>query len=163
MHSPWLHIDQVSAGRQCDKKNAASAGEGKTVFCSRVLIFHGFCDSMIYSLPELYDVWVWLTPGIYNGRIVDFYILVHLIILHKISFCIVHCRMFIALRHERRFTLRFFNIGCKQCIESGFTKTLLHGSDAKELLSIWIKSCSDLWLRKLSVTAGRRKDYGSQN
>ena len=44
----WLHIGQVSAGRQCDKKHAASAGEGKTVFGSRVLIFYGFCDSMIY-------------------------------------------------------------------------------------------------------------------
>ena len=80
----------------------------------------------------------------HRSRIVDFYILVHLIILHKISFCIVHCRTFIALRYKRRFTLRFFNIGCKQRIESGFTKTLLHGSDTKELLFIWIKSCSDL-------------------
>lgn len=75
----------------------------------------------------------------YLHRIVDFYILVHLIFLHKISFCIVHCRTFIALRHERRFTLRLFNIGCKQLIESGFAKTLLHGSDTKELLFIWIK------------------------
>lgn len=33
---------------------------------------------------------------------------------------------------------------CQKEIESGFTKTLLHGSDAKELLFIWIKSCSDL-------------------
>lgn len=48
------------------------------------------------------------------------------------------------LRYKRRFTLRLFNIGCKQLIESGFTKTLLHGSDTKELLFIWIKSCSDL-------------------
>ena len=72
----------------------------------------------------------------YLHRIVDFYILVHLIFLHKISFCIVHCRTFIALRHERWFTLRLFNIGGKQLIESGFAKTLLHGSDTKELLFI---------------------------
>lgn len=76
----------------------------------------------------------------YLHRIVDFYILVHLIFLHKISFGIVHCRTFIALRHERRFTLGLFDIGGKQLIESGFSKTLLHGSDAKELLFIWIKS-----------------------
>ena len=73
----------------------------------------------------------------YLHRIVDFYILVHLLFVHKISFCIVHCRTFIALQHERRFTLRLFNIGCKQLIESGFAKTLLHGSDTKELLFIW--------------------------
>lgn len=36
----------------------------------------------------------------HRSRIVDFYILVHLIILHKISFCIVHCRTFIALRYK---------------------------------------------------------------
>lgn len=30
-HSSWLHIDQVSAGRQCDKKNAASAGDAQCV------------------------------------------------------------------------------------------------------------------------------------
>ena len=53
-----LHIGQVSAGRKCDKKHATATGEGKAVFGSRVLIFHSFCDSMIYSPPELYDVWV---------------------------------------------------------------------------------------------------------
>ena len=35
--------------------------------------------------------------------------------------------------------MRLFNIGGKQLIESGFAKTLLHGSDTKELLFIWIK------------------------
>lgn len=72
----------------------------------------------------------------YLHRIVDFYILVHLNFLHKISFCIVHCRTFIALQYEHRFTFWLFNIGCKQLIESGFAKMLLHGSDAKELLFI---------------------------
>ena len=47
----------------------------------------------------------------HRSRIVDFYILVHLIILHKISFCIIHDRAFVAFRYKCGFALRLFDIG----------------------------------------------------
>ena len=61
--------------------------------------------------------------------------------LHKIIFCGIHCRAFIALRHERRFALRLFNVGSEKFLKAGFAEHLLHGSDAEDFALIGVEAC----------------------
>lgn len=38
--------------------------------------------------------------------------------LHKIIFCCIHCRTFIALRHKCWLALRLFNVGCEKFLKA---------------------------------------------